>query len=76
MKMIDANYYQCPYCKSESIECDEHYFDGSVVNCHMSCVDCEEQWDECYEMKARYTKEGNTLQVFPTYENKILKELN
>ena len=41
-----------------------------------SCVDCEEQWDECYEITARFTKEANTLQVFPTYENKILKELN
>lgn len=76
MEMISAEYYECPHCKSQSIESDGHEFDGSVINVYMYCIDCEEQWDECYEITARFTKEANTLQVFPTYENKILKDLN
>ena len=63
MKEYSNNLYsECPYCKSSSIESQENDFDGSVMNCHMYCVDCEEQWEDCYEITSRFDKEGNQIQ--------------
>ena len=71
MKEYSNNLYsECPYCKSSSIESQENDFDGSVMNCHMYCVDCEEQWDDCYEITSRFDKEGNQIQKFETWCNK------
>ena len=71
MKEHSNNLYnECPYCKSESIESQEYDFDGSVMNCLMYCVDCEEQWDDCYEITSRFDKEGNQIQKFETWRNK------
>ena len=72
------NYNKCPFCKSYVIVANENYFDGSVCNVQTECIDCGSEWEDCYELTARYTldKDENPtkIQTFETYENKEKKE--
>jgi len=75
------NYNKCPFCKSYVIVANENYFDGSVCNVQTECIDCGGEWEDCYELTARYTlskydKDGipTKIQTFETYENKEKKE--
>ena len=71
----ENQYLQCPYCKSGNISGYECDFDGNVCNNKVECNDCEKQWEECYELTARFTlpdADGNTKRIdtFKTYSDK------
>ena len=69
-KNFNFNYDECPYCKSTAISAYELDRDGSVFNNSVECNDCENRWEECYELTSRFDNNGVLIDTFKTYENK------
>ena len=75
-KNFNFNYDECPYCNSENVEGYETddlvtaEVDGSVFNNDVECNDCENRWQECYELTSRFDNNGVLIDTFKTYENK------
>jgi transcription elongation factor Elf1 len=69
-KNFNFKYDECPYCKSTAISAYELDRDGSVFNNSVECNDCENRWQECYELTSRFDNNGVLIDTFKTYENK------
>ena len=59
----NAKFNKCPYCKSENIMSDGEAVgcDGRWTSNFVSCIECEQEWEEVYEVTSRFDMDGKEL---------------